>query len=144
MSVLFVCTGNYYRSRFAEIYYNHIYKPQSSGLAYSRGFEVYKSNNPGPISPHTIDYLQRLDIKVVDPRFPLQLKRQDFTRASEVILMDKTEHLPMLQRYFPEFKINRLITWDFPDIQFREPNEILPALKISIERLHGKDQIPER
>jgi protein-tyrosine-phosphatase len=51
-TVLFLCTGNYYRSRFAEILFNSVAAPMglpwrasSRGLAIERGV-----NNIGPMS----------------------------------------------------------------------------------------------
>ena len=53
--VLFLCTGNYYRSRFAEVLFNHLARER--GLrwrAESRGLDLAIGvNNVGPISPHT-------------------------------------------------------------------------------------------
>jgi protein-tyrosine phosphatase len=52
-TVLFLCTGNYYRSRFAEELFNHRaaqagvnWHAQSRALAIERGI-----NNIGPLSP---------------------------------------------------------------------------------------------
>ena len=54
--MLFLCTGNYYRSRFAELLFNHLAKQRgldwqatSRGLALERG-----ANNVGSISQHTL------------------------------------------------------------------------------------------
>jgi low molecular weight protein-tyrosine phosphatase len=51
-TVLFLCTGNYYRSRFAEILFNSVtgkmglsWKATSRGLALERGV-----NNVGPMA----------------------------------------------------------------------------------------------
>ena len=57
--LLFLCTGNYYRSRFAELLFNamaakHIVPWQ----AFSRGLALDKgAHNIGPISPFAIDAL---------------------------------------------------------------------------------------
>src|SRR5207249_1727138 len=41
-SILFVCTGNFYRSRFAEAVFNHYAKQrQSPWRAFSRGLAVH-------------------------------------------------------------------------------------------------------
>ena len=54
--VLFLCSGNYYRSRFAEVLFNHLasaeglpYRADSAGL-----WRDCHTHNVGPISPHTI------------------------------------------------------------------------------------------
>ena len=53
-TVLFLCTGNYYRSRFAEIVFNSLareaglaWRAESRGLAVERG-----AGNVGPLSAH--------------------------------------------------------------------------------------------
>ena len=52
--VLFLCSGNYYRSRFAELFFNHL--AEAEGLSYhadSAGLSpACHTHNPGPISPH--------------------------------------------------------------------------------------------
>ena len=69
MKVLFLCTGNYYRSRFAEEYFNHLslangspWRAESRGLAAS----FPRPRNPGTISPHVIDALQNLGLAPLD------------------------------------------------------------------------------
>ncbi len=60
-SILFLCTGNYYRSRFAEILFNAVagkmglpWKASSRGLALERGV-----NNVGPMAVSAINALKR-------------------------------------------------------------------------------------
>jgi protein-tyrosine phosphatase len=55
-TVLFLCTGNYYRSRYAEILFNSVagrmslpWKASSRGLALERGV-----NNVGPIAASAV------------------------------------------------------------------------------------------
>ena len=57
--ILFLCTGNYYRSRFAEIFFN--WQAQQRGLSWqaeSRGLAI-DGYNYGPISRHTLATLRR-------------------------------------------------------------------------------------
>ena len=51
--VLFLCTGNYYRSRFAEVLFNHVAGERGLGWrAESRGLDLAGGvNNMGPQSP---------------------------------------------------------------------------------------------
>src|SRR5438067_2061883 len=61
---LFLCTGNYYRSRFAEILFNH----RASHLrldwrAESRGLKIGWLGNIGAISPDAIATLEARGIR---------------------------------------------------------------------------------
>jgi protein-tyrosine phosphatase len=52
-TVLFLCTGNYYRSRFAELLFNHLAAAKAAPWrAESRGLDP-DPLNIGPISRHT-------------------------------------------------------------------------------------------
>ena len=68
-TVLFLCTGNYYRSRFAEELFNHEAEraglhwiAQSRGLALERG-----ANNVGPIAPVVLHTLKGLTTALAAP-----------------------------------------------------------------------------
>ena len=57
--ILFLCTGNYYRSRFAEHVFNH-HAPayQLPWRAFSRGLAIeLLEEDAGPISPNTLTAL---------------------------------------------------------------------------------------
>jgi protein-tyrosine phosphatase len=65
--VLFLCTGNYYRSRFAEELFNHEAEraslpwiAQSRGLALERG-----TNNVGPIAPVVLHRVSDQFVKTI-------------------------------------------------------------------------------
>src|SRR5262249_30731026 len=82
--LLFLCTGNYYRSRFAELLFNAMaahhalpWQAFSRGLALDRGV-----NNIGPMSPFAIDALCTLGITSVGTeRFPVQVEERDLQAA---------------------------------------------------------------
>lgn len=130
--VLFVCTGNYYRSRFAEIYYNHCVGKQ---MSFSRGFEVFMGRNEGSISAYTEKFLHELGIvRYNRNQLPVQITDQDFEIAGRIIFLDGEEHLPMYKKYFPK-RQDEITIWSFPDIQFQSPELILPAIKEKIDDL---------
>ena len=59
-TVLFLCTGNYYRSRYAEVLFNSVagkmslpWKASSRGLALERGV-----NNVGPMEVSAVKALE--------------------------------------------------------------------------------------
>ena len=104
-TVLFLCTGNYYRSRFAEILFNSVagkmglpWQASSRGLALERGV-----NNVGPMAAEAITALEALGIRADDAvaRFPAQVTTDDLEGADRVVALKQAEHLPLLQERFP-------------------------------------------
>src|ERR1051326_4132468 len=66
-TVLFLCTGNYYRSRYAELLFNSVagkmslpWKASSRGLALERGV-----NNVGPIAASAVEALEARGLRAV-------------------------------------------------------------------------------
>src|SRR5579859_3411621 len=101
--VLFLCTGNYYRSRYAEELFNH--RADLEGLAwraFSRGVaEQLSPNNVGPISPHTLDTLQAKGIAAAGAaRNPKLCTAGDFAEAELVVALKDAEHRPMIEHRF--------------------------------------------
>src|SRR4051812_42767330 len=104
-NVLFLCTGNYYRSRFAEILFNSVagkmglpWQASSRGLALERGVR-----NVGPMAVEAITALEvrgvRAEAAVI--RLPAQVTTDDLERADRVVALKQAEHLPLLQDRFP-------------------------------------------
>ena len=88
--VLFLCTGNYYRSRFAEILFNSLAATTPRALhATSRGVATELGiDNVGPISSHARQRLQQLGIHHSSAtRLPLQVREQDFQDADLIIAL---------------------------------------------------------
>lgn len=125
--VLFLCTGNYYRSRFAERLFS--VWAERHGLdweADSRGlFEVQNPGNVGFMSPYAVAQLRSLSI---DPgprdRYPLRLTREDLRSATRIVALDATEHRPMLASRFPDW-VERVDFWQVPDVDRMPPREAL-------------------
>jgi len=100
-AVLFICTGNYYRSRFAEAIFNH--EAERRGLAwraFSRGLAIHLVE--GPISPHTEAEMARRGI----PRTRTapgrqQVAEEDFHHARLVIALKTDEHRPLMGLLHP-------------------------------------------
>jgi protein-tyrosine phosphatase len=74
-TVLFLCTGNYYRSRYAEILFNSVarkmslpWRASSRGLALERGV-----NNVGPMAMTAVQALEARGLRAVAEggRFPI-------------------------------------------------------------------------
>ncbi|MCA1995215.1 MAG: low molecular weight phosphatase family protein, partial [Coleofasciculus sp. S288] len=83
-TVLFLCTGNYYRSRFAECLFNALVSKQGlNWMASSRGLALERGvNNIGPISKHALTGLSSCGVSVLeDMRYPLPLTEADLAAA---------------------------------------------------------------
>ncbi|EDY83536.1 hypothetical protein VDG1235_3163 [Verrucomicrobiia bacterium DG1235] len=140
--ILFLCTGNYYRSRFAEETFNHLAK--KSGLdweADSAGLMVpeSKEHNIGPISEHAIAALKRAKIPPLKAtRFPSQATDEDFDRSALTIALCQREHQPMLNNLFPQ-RLNDIVFWHTEDIPLEIPEkatqQILDGIRRLIDRL---------
>lgn len=133
-TVLFLCTGNYYRSRFAEYYFQHL--ATESGLdwaADSRGLAL-DPFNPGPISVHTREECVRLGVVVDAERYPQDAAECDFTRATLVIAVKEQEHRPLMRRRFPHWE-NRIEYWAVHDLDVEPARMALPVLKRQVEEL---------
>src|SRR5450759_5151888 len=110
-TVLFLCTGNFYRSRFAEVYFNWLAgREKISWQADSRGLAL-DPTNIGPISMHTRKYLDRLGIPLTEPlRDPLDASEPDFKAAQLIVALKEAEHRPLMQSRFPVW-VERVEYW---------------------------------
>src|SRR5438477_320815 len=121
-TVLFLCTGNYYRSRFAEIFFNSVagkvglpWRASSRGLALERGV-----NNVGPMALAAIEALEALGVCDGDDcaRAPARVTAEDLEGADRVIALKQDEYLPLLQERFPAWS-EKVEFWhvdDAPDV----------------------------
>jgi protein-tyrosine phosphatase len=114
--LLFLCTGNYYRSRFAELLFNAMAAHHAlPWQAFSRGLRLDKGvNNIGPMSPFAIDALSAGDYQRRAERFPLQVEERDLQAADHIIALQEAEHKPYLQERYPTW-INRIEYWHIRD-----------------------------
>src|SRR6266480_8052931 len=96
--ILFLCTGNYYRSRFAEIFFN--WQAKQRGLQWtadSRGLAL-NGCNYGPISRYTVLRLKEKGVAHNDDyRFPLPLSEADLTAADHIVAVKEAEHRPLVE-----------------------------------------------
>jgi protein-tyrosine phosphatase len=128
--VLFLCTGNYYRSRFAEELFNFFAKGEGlAWRAFSRGLaEAGSPENVGPISRFALEALQaRAIVPEGATRYPQPCTLFDFDRAEFVMALKEAERRPLVERRFPEVA-SRITYWHVDDIEFAEPATALPTI----------------
>lgn len=135
--VLFLCSGNYYRSRYAELFFNtHIQDEIIAWRSFSRGLVVDRiSNNIGPISHAAQHRLATRGIHLpADIRFPAQLLEPDLLAADLIIAMKEAEHRPMFTERFPAWT-DRVEYWHIDDVDYARPEDALTALERSVRQL---------
>lgn len=141
--LLFLCTGNYYRSRFAEMLFNAL--AAEVGLnweADSRGLATEYAANSGPISAYAIRGLAVRGIEVGEAvRSPIQVQTKDLDEADLVIALKEAEHQPYLEAQFPDWT-DRVEYWHVHDLNQAPAAEALTEIerqvRALIQRLSGR------
>ena len=135
--VLFLCTMNYYRSRFAEMYFNHLAVTAGVGLqAWSRGLMTDAYDLPG-MSVHARELLRRLKVNIRPEdatRNPQLVTTADLENAGRVIAVYRREHEPMVLRRFPDQK-DLVDYWHIQDLDEAHAVHALGNLRDQVEEL---------
>jgi protein-tyrosine phosphatase len=117
--VLFLCTGNYYRSRLAEILFNHLAQQRNLDWhAESSGLNVQSDGiiNSGPISKYTRQFLAERNLPLEEPfRNPRQARDDEFAAADLVIAMKEAEHRRMMEEKYPHW-VGKVRYWHIHDL----------------------------
>jgi protein-tyrosine phosphatase len=134
--LLFICTGNYYRSRYAEIFFNDLaLKRQINWTATSRGLAADEGHNVGPIAPPVLERLKLRGIPLNGhARFPMQLGEKDLLNADLIIALDRHDHQPMMTKQFPTWA-DRITYWDVPDLNIMDSENALSGIEKNIYSL---------
>lgn len=134
-NLLFLCTGNYYRSRFAEILFNHEATARGADWrAFSRGLAL-DMNNIGPLSIHTRARLEDMGIPYdAYLRLPQDAARNDFDAADHIVAVKEAEHRPMMRRRFRDV-MDRVEYWGVHDLDCAGPKEALEHLEQEVRAL---------
>ncbi len=134
-TVIFICTANYYRSRFSEYLFNALAKDR--GLrwrAVSRGLETWMVANEGPISEFTAYRLTAMGIPFDGERFPIQLSDADLETADLVVAVKKVEHHAMMVDQFPAWA-DRIEYWAVDDLDCATADEALSVCEECVAAL---------
>jgi translation initiation factor 1 len=132
-TVLFLCTGNYYRSRYAEVLFNSLaakwglpWRATSRALALELGFR-----NVGPMAPAAVAALAAAGIRGGEAitRMPAAVTATDLESAERVIALKRDEHLPLVEERHPSWSA-RIEYWHIDDAP-----GVLPAIEAELHRL---------
>jgi protein-tyrosine phosphatase len=136
--VLFLCTGNYYRSRFAELLFNKSALQERLGWrATSRGLALeLGGQNVGPISQHVLRglFARGVALNYARLRSPLSLALDDLIRADRVVALKRDEHLPIIRQKFPRWA-SRIEYWRVDDFDLASPDEALRKIEHNVTTL---------
>jgi protein-tyrosine phosphatase len=115
--VLFICTGNYYRSRFA------------------RGLAIHLLPDQFVLSPQTEDRLvaRQIDLRHTAPG-RAQLSEADLQAAECIVALKEDEHRPMVRKQFPHWE-KSIVFWDVGDQPEVRPEDALPAVEHQVYQL---------
>jgi protein-tyrosine phosphatase len=133
--VLFLCSGNYYRSRYAEILFNwHSHERGLTWQAESRGLAL-DSRNGGPISGYAVSRLTARGISCANYlRVPLQVSEADFAAAHRIIAVKEAEHRSIVEARFAAWR-DLVEYWRIDDIDCATPEAALALLEREISGL---------
>jgi protein-tyrosine phosphatase len=133
--LLFLCTGNYYRSRFAEALFNAL--ATEAGLPWradSRGLALSPAN-VGPISSLALAGLTARGLTPGEPaRHPLPATEADLAAADLIVAVSEAEHRPLVTRTLPDWA-GRVTYWRVEDLHLTPADEALTALDAAVRRL---------
>lgn len=134
-TVLFLCTGNYYRSRYAESYFNAL--AARRGLAWeaaSRGFQP----SPEYMGAMARDALIRLRLQGIAPgepvRAPLALQEEDLAAADCIVALNEVEHRPMVEAAYPGWA-GKVRYWSVHDVDVTAADAALAAIEEMVMQL---------
>jgi protein-tyrosine phosphatase len=121
-TVLFVCTGNYYRSRLAELLFNHYASTETfDWRADSRG--LLEQTSYQGLSPSAVRYLEERELGELlqNPRKPSPIRLDDLEKADLSIGLSRVEHESMFLTRFGQIprhmeKQGKLRYWNVADL----------------------------
>jgi len=135
--VLFLCSGNFYRSRYAEALFNH--QARAAGWpwrAFSRGLSTHLIG--GHLSAHTRQALLRRGIALPQTGPTRRsLTRADLASASHVVALKESEHRHIIRARFADYD-SRVEYWKVHDLDASTPADTLAAIDAQVSRLAKK------
>ena len=135
--LLFLCTGNYYRSRFAEILFNSLASENKlDWQADSRGLALNVAGlNFGPMAQVARELLASKGINSASmQRFPMTASDADFAAADLIVALDEDEHRPMMRNRFPVWE-KKIVYWLVHDLDQWDTETALTEIEAQVDRL---------
>ena len=133
--ILFVCTGNHYRSRFAEALFNQkAGQAELDWRAVSRGLRLVPSQQG--ISPVAQRDLTLRGVPLASCQgAPKALTQKDLEQSDYIVLMDEAEHRLLLEKQFPARDDRKVHYWHIGESGKMKPAKAFQAMSDLIEEL---------
>jgi protein-tyrosine phosphatase len=136
-TLLFLCTGNYYRSRFAEELFNH--RAPHAGLSWiakSRALAIERGiSNVDSLAPFAVRALEERGLGARGAnRPPQRCTMIDLKAADWIVALNETEHRPLLLERFPGWE-QRVEYWHVGDVDVALPPAALNSIENEIQLL---------
>ncbi len=135
-AILFLCTGNYYRSRFAEELFNH--HAQRDGLSWiarSRALAIERGTNIGPLSPLALKALEERGLVARGAhQLPQQCTLADLKAADRIVALKEAEHRPLMLERFPGWE-RHAEYWQVDDVDVAPPAAALGSIEREVESI---------
>lgn len=137
---LFICTGNYYRSRYAEAVFNfQAMEKKSEWSAFSRGLAIHCARGDLAIETRMMMEKKKIALSMTGVT-RVQVIEPDFYSAERVIALQRHEHYPMMKAQFPAWA-DRIEYWDVADIGFVSSSLALMRIEQLVIELCEKIEI---
>jgi protein-tyrosine phosphatase len=134
INLLFICSGNIYRSRYAEAYANFLSdKKDLPVVARSRGLSIHLVDIC--TSPFVTQRMERKGIpRAFTGECRVALGEADLRKADVVVALREDEHKPLLKEQFPDWA-EGITYWKVHDTGEWKPEKALDAIERHVEEL---------
>jgi protein-tyrosine phosphatase len=133
--ILFICTGNFYRSRFAECLFNQKVRAANAGwTAISRGLQIVLWQHG--LSPYARRELKKRGVPVdIGAAAPKMVTQDDLDRSDYVVLLSEAEHRLPFEKRFPNYDKRKVHWWHIPDSGAMDPAKACEKMSDQIDAL---------
>jgi len=137
--VLFLCTGNYYRSRLAEALFNFYSQEKKlhwKALSHAINIDALTpTQKASGVSEIVLKGLENLGIPLsFANEVPTPLTQNDLETNPIVVALSRQEHQPVLEKQFPTQK-SKIQYWDIGDSKVLESTQTIPMIQTHVQKL---------